>query len=138
MSDKSTVSKTAVSEKLHDKNVALNPEAPAADGKDAENKAVAEKAQDHRDASKDDAAKTAQVNQGSDIAQAISEGFNNSKKDSFKLESDTGVESRFTLVKNKDGDVMLRENETGTLSKLQLQSIEEKEASIQGQEVEEL
>ena len=85
-----------------------------------------------------DAQKTAESNQGSEIAQAIAEGFKRSKEDSFELRADEGVENRFSLVKNKNGEVMLRDNTDGTLSKLQLESIEEKEASIQDQEVTEL
>ena len=77
-------------------------------------------------------------NEGSDIAQAIAEGFKRSKEDSFELRADEGVENRFSLVKNKNGEVMLRDNAEGTLSKLQLESIEEKEASIQDQDVTEL
>jgi hypothetical protein len=74
----------------------------------------------------------------SDIATAIAQGFKQSKEDSFVLTPDDGIEPRFAVVKNKQGEVMIRENETGHLSKIQLESIEEKEASIQGQEVEEL
>ena len=85
-----------------------------------------------------DAQKSAEANQGSDIAQAIAEGFKRSKEDSFELRADEGVENRFSLVENKNGEVMLRDNTDGTLSKLQLESIEEKEASIQDQEVTEL
>lgn len=74
--------------------------------------------------------------EGSDIASAIAKGFKQSKEDSFVLTPDTGVEPRFAVVKNKEGEVMLRENGTGHLSKVQLESLEEKESSIQGQEVE--
>jgi len=81
---------------------------------------------------------TPAANAGADIARAITEGLKEAKNDNFRLEEDKGVEHRFSLVKNKQGEVMLRENATGHLSKLQLESIEEKEASIQGQEVEEL
>lgn len=92
------------------------------------------------EAAQTDAARTAETNQNSDIAAAIAEGFKaagaNDKK--FQLKADEGVEPRFTLVRNKDGDVMVRENETGHLSRLQLKSIEEQEASIQNQEVEEI
>lgn len=91
------------------------------------------------EAGKVDAEQTAQTNQSSEIAQAIAEGFKRSKDDNFELQSEPDVEHRFTLVKNKQtGEVMIRENETGTLSKIQLESIEEKEASIQNTEVEEL
>ena len=86
-----------------------------------------------------DAARTAGTNQGSDIAAAIVEGLKASKSDNFALQEEPGVDHRFTLVKNKQtGEVMIRENETGTLSKIQLLSLEEKEADVQGTEVEEL
>lgn len=74
----------------------------------------------------------------SDIASAIAEGFKRSKEDSFTLVAEEGIDPRFTIVKNKSGDVMIRENETGHLSNIQLLSLEEKEASIQNQDVEEL
>lgn len=77
-------------------------------------------------------------NAGSDIARAISEGMKGATEKNFALQPDAGVEPRFSVVKNKQGEVMLRENESGVLSKIQLESIEEKEASIQGQEVEEV
>ena len=85
-----------------------------------------------------DEQKSSEANQSSEIAQAIAEGFKRSKEDSFELRADEGVENRFSLVKNKSGEVMLRDNTDGTLSKLQLESIEEKEASIQDQEVTEM
>lgn len=85
-----------------------------------------------------DAAKTAETNQGADIAQAISQGLKDAKGGNFELKTDEGVDPRFSLVKNKEGKVLLRENETGHLSEIQLKSIEEKEASIQDQEVVEL
>lgn len=86
-----------------------------------------------------DAQRSAETNQGSEIATAIAEGFKRSKDDHFVLEADPGVNPRFTLVKNKEtGEVMIRENETGTLSKVQLLSIEEKEADVQNTQVEEL
>lgn len=95
-----------------------------------------EKAEAPEKAAEKDAKKTAELNQGSEIAQAISDLA--AGKDKFKLEADAGVEPRYSLVKNKQGEVLLRENETRTLSRLQLESIEEKEASIQDQDVEEL
>lgn len=86
-----------------------------------------------------DAERTAGTNQGSDIAAAIVAGLKESKADNFKLQAEPDVEPRFTLVKNKQtGEVMIRENETGTLSKIQLLSLEEKEADVQSTEVEEL
>ena len=97
-----------------------------------------EKSESTKEVANKDTQNTAESNQNSDIAQAIAEGFKRSKEDSFELRADEGVENRFSLVKNKNGEVMLRDNTDGTLSKLQLESIEEKEASIQDQEVTEL
>lgn len=86
-----------------------------------------------------DAGHTTATNQGNEIAAAIADGFRRSKDDSFALQEEPGVDHRFTLVKNKQtGEVMIRENETGTLSKIQLLSLEEKEADVQATEVEEL
>lgn len=86
-----------------------------------------------------DAGHTTATNQGNEIAAAIADGFKRSKDDSFALQEEPGVDHRFTLVKNKQtGEVMIRENETGTLSKIQLLSLEEKEADVQATEVEEL
>lgn len=86
-----------------------------------------------------DAERTAGTNAGSEIAAAIVAGLKESKNDNFELMPEPGVEHRFTLVKNKQtGEVMIRENETGTLSKIQLLSLEEKEADVQSTEVEEL
>ena len=97
-----------------------------------------EKSESTKEVANKDTQNTAESSQGSDIAQAIAEGFKRSKEDSFELRADEGVENRFSLVENKNGEVMLRDNTDGTLSKLQLESIEEKEASIQDQEVTEL
>jgi hypothetical protein len=88
------------------------------------------------EAGKADAVQTTQTNQGSEIAQAIREATTGQKN--FQIQSDDTVDPRFTVVKNKDGEVMIRENETGHLSKVQLESIEEKQASLQNQEVEEV
>ena len=84
------------------------------------------------------AARTAEANQGSEIAAAIAAGLKDAKGGNFQLKPDEGVEPRFSLVKNKEGKVFVRENENGHLSEIQLKSIEEKEASIQDQEVEEI
>lgn len=83
-------------------------------------------------------AQSAAASQGSEIASAIAQGLKGATEKNFELKPDEGVDHRFSVVRNKQGEVMLRENETGTLSKIQLESIEEKEASIQGQEVEEV
>lgn len=87
-----------------------------------------------------DAQRTAETNQGSAIADAIRAGLEGAKEDkNIKIVGDDSVVPRFTVVKSKTtGEVMLRENETGVLSKVQLESIEEKEASIQTEEVEEV
>lgn len=78
--------------------------------------------------------------QGSEIASAIVEGLKATKEDKrIRIKSDRSVVSRYSIVRNKQtGEVMIRENETGLLSKVQLESLEEKEASLQNQEVEEL
>lgn len=87
-----------------------------------------------------DAERTAGVNQGADIAAAIVQGLNGAKEDkTIKITSDSNVEPLFSLVRNKQtGEVMIRENATRTLSKVQLESLEEKESSLQDTEVEEL
>lgn len=89
-----------------------------------------------KELAKEDATRTTEVNQGEAIAAAITAGLAGAKEDkSIKIVTDDSVTPRFAVVKNKQGEVMLRENETGVLSRVQLESIEEKEASIQGQEV---
>jgi hypothetical protein len=88
---------------------------------------------------KEDAGNTVATNQGGDIAAAITAGLKNVKGDNFELMADEGVEPRFSVVRNKaTGETMIRENETKVLSKVQLKSIEEQEASIQDQDVEEV
>ena len=78
-------------------------------------------------------------NEGSEIAQAISEGLKSATgKKGFEVSVDDSVDHRFSVVKNAEGEVMIRENETGVLSKVQLKSLEEKEASLQEQKVEEI
>ena len=77
--------------------------------------------------------------EGSEIAKAISEGLaRNAGKKGFEVSVDDSVDHRFSVVKNAEGEVLVRENETGLLSKVQLKSLEEKEASLQGQKVEEV
>ena len=79
------------------------------------------------------------VNVASEIGAAIAQAITSTKEDkNIKFTSDPGVVPRFALVKNKSGDVLIRENESGRLSELQLKSIEEKQALVQDQEVEEL
>lgn len=83
-------------------------------------------------------ANVAPKSEGSEIALAIREGLASNKEDKrIKITADRSVQSRFAIVKDKQtGEIMLRENATGHLSKVQLQSIEEKEASLQNREVE--
>ena len=77
--------------------------------------------------------------EGSEIAQAISEGLAKATgKKGFEVTVDDSVDHRFSVVKNAEGEVMVRENETGVLSKVQRKILEEKEASLQGQKVEEV
>jgi hypothetical protein len=83
------------------------------------------------------------VNEGSEIARAIAEGLKGAvdaakDKKNIVITADPSVTPRYSLVRNKQGEVLLRENGSGTLSRLQLESIEEKERSIQGQEVTEI
>lgn len=96
------------------------------------------KAPTPNEAANTDAAKTAETNQSADIAQALVQGLKDAKGGNFELKADEGVDPRFSLVMNKEGKVLVRENETGHLSEVQLKSIEEKEASVQDQEVEEI
>lgn len=78
-------------------------------------------------------------NAGSDIAAAITQGLKGATDKNFQMQPDVGVEHRYAVVRSvKTGEVMIRETENGVLSKVQLESIEEKEASIQGQDVEEV
>lgn len=88
-----------------------------------------------------DAERSAATNQGNEIAQAIAAGFKKATngKDDFELQPEEGIEPRFSLVRNKQTqEVMLRDNGDGTLSSIQLKSLEEKESDLQGTEVEEL
>lgn len=73
---------------------------------------------------------------GKQIASAIVEGMNATKEDKrIKITSDPSVTSRFSVVKNAQGVILTRENETGELSEVQLKSLEEKKAEEQNQEV---
>lgn len=97
-----------------------------------------QKAAEEEQARLEKEAKAEKPSEGSEIAAAIREGLKDGKEDKrIKITTDKSVVSRFSVVRSKStGEVLLRENETGVLSKVQLQSLEEKEASIQGQEVE--
>lgn len=73
------------------------------------------------------------------LAAAINNLAKAGNKDNFTLEAEEGVEPRFSLVRNKaTGEVLLRDNGDGTLSQIQLKSLEEKENDLQDTEVEEL
>ena len=77
--------------------------------------------------------------EGLEIAKAISEGLEKATgKKGFQVVVDDSVKHRFSVVKNAEGEVLVCENETGVLSKVQRKSLEEKEASLQGQKVEEV
>ena len=57
--------------------------------------------------------------EGSEIAKAISEGLEKATaKKGFEVTVDDSVDHRFSVVKNAEGEVMVRENETGVLSKV--------------------
>jgi hypothetical protein len=81
---------------------------------------------------------SAAASEGSEIAKAIAQGMKEAKGDkTIKMVVDKSVTPRYGVVRSKrTGEVMLRETATGVLSKVQLESLEEKEASIQGEEVE--
>lgn len=88
---------------------------------------------------KDTGSSAAESEAGSEIAKAITEGLKEAKEDkTIKIVTDESVVPRFSLVENNEGKILLRENETGHLSKLQLKSIEETEADTQDQEVKEV
>lgn len=73
------------------------------------------------------------------LAEAIKDSFGGSKKaKGFTVATDDSIVPQFAVVKNDDGEVMIRENSTGTLSKVQLESLEEKQASLQNQKVQEV
>lgn len=80
------------------------------------------------------------ANPGADIASAIVEGLMASKEDkTIRIKADNSVTPRFSLVRNKSTkEVLIRENATKILSKVQLESLEEKEAKLQDADVEEL
>jgi hypothetical protein len=78
--------------------------------------------------------------EGSEIAQAITKGMENvGKSRPIKITADKSVQSIFAVVRSKTtGELMIRENSTGVLSKIQLRSLEEQEASMQNEEVEDI
>lgn len=78
-----------------------------------------------------------------ELAEVMKEGLQSARDPkNFKIDTgDPNVESRFSVVKNKRGEVMLRENNhdgegSSKLISLQLHSIEEKQKLEQEQEVE--
>lgn len=108
---------------------------------EAKAKADAEqKAMEEEQARLEAEAKAEKPSEGSEIAAAIREGLSANKEDKrIKITSDKHVRSMFSVVRSKTtGELMLRENSTGVLSKVQLKSIEEKEADLQSEEVEEI
>ena len=78
--------------------------------------------------------------EGSQIAEAIAKGMENvGKGRPIKISADKSVQSVFSVVRSRaTGEVMIRENATGVLSKVQLKSLEEQEASMQNEEVEDI
>lgn len=80
------------------------------------------------------------ASEGSEIASAIAKGMENvGKGRPIKISADKSVQSVFSVVRSKTtGEVMIRENSTGVLSKVQLKSLEEQEASMQNEEVEDI
>ena len=84
-----------------------------------------------------EAAQTMATAMGEAMASAIRESSASEKN--WVIKADSNINSRFTVVRDKaTGEVMLRENANGHLSKIQLKSLEEKDADIQGAEVEEV
>lgn len=213
--DKSTVSESSVSDELHAKNAALNPETPVGETKDDQNKTAEDKVKEHADdakvvdtklgtspeekaadragvpedrlenpkqnrepknkfekqnqkdtdavrkaaqkesnlstearedkaetpneTAKNDATKTTEVNQGSEIAQAIRDGLAGQKDEkNIVISTDDSVTPRFTVGLGANGEPLIRENETGVISQVQLKSLEEKEADLQNAEFNEL
>lgn len=69
--------------------------------------------------------------------QVIAEAQNAGKN--FKIETDDNIQHRFSIVRNKaTGTIMMRENDSGKLTPVQLSSLEEKQAEAQNVEVEEV
>lgn len=99
-----------------------------------------QKAMEEEQARLEAEAKAEKPSEGSEIAAAIREGLAGAKEDKrIKITADKSVRSQFAVVRSKrTGELMIRENATGVLSKVQLKSIEEKEADLQSEEVEEL
>lgn len=115
-------------------------EKAAKEAAEAQAKADAEQKAAEEEQARLEADAKAPKSEGSEIASAIREGLSAGKEDKrIKITTDKRVRSQFTMVRNKQtGEIMLRENATGVLSKVQLKSIEEKERDLQKQEIEEI
>lgn len=104
---------------------------------------AAQKASDMKAKTHNENAPTPGEQGEADASEGLTAAINNlakaGNKDNFVLQAEEGVEPRFSLVRNKaTGEVLLRDNGDGTLSQIQLKSLEEKENDLQGTEVEEL
>lgn len=130
------VTKPQIQRAINEKKAVQEAAAEAAQKEEAEAQAAIEE----QKRLEEEAKNPPKQSEGSEIASAIREGLKGNKEDKrIKITSDKHVKSMFSVVRNKDtGEVMLRENSTGVLSKVQLESLEEKEASLQNQEVEEI
>lgn len=77
------------------------------------------------------------TSEASELASVLREAISGSKN--FQIAVDENVKSRFSLVKDSEtGEVMLRDNDEGTLSEIQMKSLEEKKAELLAREYEEL
>ena len=101
--------------------------------------AIASAAQLEANTTESKVAPAAKASEGSEIARAIAEGMKGAKDDkTIRIVGDPNVNSRFSVVRNRQtGEFLVRDNEGGGISPLQLKSIEEKQASLQGLDVEE-
>lgn len=80
---------------------------------------------------------TPATGEASELASVLREAISGSKN--FQIAVDENVKSRFSLVKdNETGEIMLRDNDEGTLSEIQMKSLEEKKADLLAREYEEL
>lgn len=80
---------------------------------------------------------TPATGEASELASVLREAISGSKN--FQITVDENVKSRFSLVKdNETGEIMLRDNDEGTLSEIQMKSLEEKKADLLAREYEEL
>lgn len=92
-----------------------------------------------QDTAATEAAEAAAAATSEAMANAIVEGLKSVNQKNFELNMEEGIEHRFSVVADKStGEVFVRENETGKLSALQRESLEEKEADLQHREVEEV